>query len=105
MMYFFDTSFPDVNFIRRPASRATSVKVTGNGRPEGAPRTAGAALCVAGPCAPAKSPSIAARRSIARHIIKTIVIPGQRQRTTALGVKQKGKVNDYVNDIDSLTQL
>src|SRR6266516_2599896 len=81
MMYFFDCSLPDVKLIRRPASRATSVNVTGNGRPEGAARTAGGASRVAGPCAAAKIARAAARTSKPRiEVIRTIVIAASGAR-------------------------
>src|SRR5947207_171106 len=90
MMYFFDCSPPDVKLIRRPASRAILVNVTGKGLLEGAERPAGVASRVAGPCAAAKNPSRAMKTN--------------NPRITTILLNLPHCVIDYANDIDSLLE-
>src|SRR5712664_2061573 len=73
-MYFFDCSLPEVKLIRRPAFWATSVNVTGNGRPDGASRAAGGELRVTGPCAAANTTAAASSSIPRRRVMNTIVV-------------------------------
>src|SRR5690349_11579941 len=63
MMYFFASSLPEVNLMCSPASCATSTKVTGNGRPDGAALGTGMALCVEIPWPRQTTPAVTANRA------------------------------------------